>query len=217
MDSPFWIYGIGFVAQVFYTGRILIQWYLSEKHKTVESPDMFWIFSIIGSALMFLYGYLRNDFAIIIGELFTYYIYMWNIREKGLFDKVHRATPYLLSLIPVIVVIALLRDVPHFSENFLRSEAVPPALLVFGTAGQIIFKSRFIYQWIYSVRHNESLLPLPFWVIAVIGSLMIIIYGAIRHDWILILGQIGIVPSIRNIMIALKYDIQKKGHAEKID
>ena len=35
---------------------------------------------------------------------------------------------------------------------------------------------------------------------------MIITYGAIRHDWVLIVGQLGIIVSIRNIMIALKYD-----------
>ena len=35
---------------------------------------------------------------------------------------------------------------------------------------------------------------------------MIITYGAIRHDWVLIIGQLGIFVSIRNIMIALKYD-----------
>lgn len=215
MDSPFWIYAVGLAAQVFYTGRLLIQWYLSEKHKTVVSPGSFWVFSLIGSALMFLYGYLRQDFAIIIGELFTYYIYMWNIQEKGLFAKTHKAMPFLLSMIPIAVVIALLFDLPNFSENFLRNEAVPPALLAFGTAGQIVFKSRFIYQWFYSVKHKESLLPLPFWIIAVIGSLMIIIYGAIRHDWVLILGQVGIIASIRNIMIALKYD--RKGNAEKTD
>ena len=120
MDSPFWIYAIGLAAQVFYTGRLLIQWYLSEKHKTVVSPGSFWVFSLIGSALMFLYGYLREDFAIIIGELFTYYIYMWNIQEKGLFAKTHKAMPFLLSLIPIAVVIALLFDLPNFSENFLR-------------------------------------------------------------------------------------------------
>ena len=53
MDSPFWIYAVGLAAQVFYTGRLLIQWYLSEKHKRVESPTLFWMFSLIGSVLMF--------------------------------------------------------------------------------------------------------------------------------------------------------------------
>lgn len=215
MDSPFWIYAVGLAAQVFYTGRLLIQWYLSEKHKRVESPTLFWMFSLIGSVLMFLYGYLRNDLAIILGELFTFYIYMWNLHEKGSFAKTPKTIPWIVGMVPVVVIIALLYDLPSFSASFLRNEAIPPALLAFGTAGQLIFKSRFIYQWFYSVKHKESLLPLNFWIIAVIGSLMIIIYGAIRHDWVLILGQVGIIPSIRNIMIALKYD--RKGNAEKID
>ena len=206
MDSPFWIYFIGLLAQVFYTGRIVVQWYLSERHKTVESPGIFWVFSIIGSVLMFVYGSLREDFSIIVGELITYYIYMWNIRAKGLYDRTPKIVPIALSLIPVAVLIYLMRDIDGFTGSFLRNENIPAGLLAFGIAGQLVFKSRFIYQWIYSVRHKASLLPLTFWIIAVTGSLMIIIYGIIRHDWVLILGQIGIIPSIRNIMIALKYD-----------
>lgn len=209
MNSPFWIYLIGLVAQVFYTGRIIVQWYLSEKHKTVESPVLFWIFSIIGSILMFLYGCLREDFAIIIGELMTYYIYMWNLRAKGVYDKRPKIVPILQALVPVAVLVYLMRDIDGFRGNFLLNEHLPMRLLVFGILGQVVFKSRFIYQWIYSVRHKASLLPLTFWIIAVIGSLMIIIYGAIRHDWVLIIGQVGIIPSIRNIMIALKYDKHK--------
>ena len=54
MDSPFWIYCIGLSAQIFYFGRIFVQWYLSEKNKRVESPALFWVFSTIGSMIMFL-------------------------------------------------------------------------------------------------------------------------------------------------------------------
>ena len=215
MDSPFWIYALGLLAQVFYTGRIVVQWYLSEKHRTVESPGLFWVFSIVGSMLMFLYGCLRNDFSIIVGELFIYYIYMWNIGAKGMYAKVPRIIPVLQALIPVAALLYLMRDIPRFADTFLRSEEVPLHLLLFGTVGQIVFKSRFIYQWIYSVRRGESALPLAFWIIAVIGSLMIIIYGAIRHDWVLILGQFGIVASIRNIMIALKYDKRKDEETDR--
>ena len=216
MDSPFWIYAIGLSAQVFYSGRILIQWFLSEKHKTVESPSLFWVFSIIGSMIMFLYGCLRNDFSIIFGELFTYYIYMWNIKAKGLYEKTPRIVPILQALIPVAALLFLMRDIPRFAETFLHNEDVPMRLLLFGVAGQVVFKSRFIYQWIYGVRHGESTLPLPFWIIAVAGSLMIITYGAIRHDWVLILGQFGIIASIRNIMISLKYDKNKPNGQETV-
>lgn len=33
--------------------------------------------------------------------------------------------------------------------------------------------------------------------------MMLIVYGIIRHDWVLVAGQISIFPSIRNIMIEL--------------
>ena len=214
MDSPFWIYCIGLSAQIFYFGRIFVQWYLSEKNKTVESPTLYWVFSTIGSMIMFLYGCLRNDFAIIFGEFLTFYIYMWNIKAKGLYDKMPRLVPYVQALIPVAALFILMHDIPRFVENFFQDEGLPLRLILFGMAGQFTFKSRFIYQWVYSVRHKESALPLGFWIIAVIGSIMIITYGAIRHDWVLIIGQLGIIVSIRNIMIALKYDRKNDKEAD---
>ena len=39
---------------------------------------------------------------------------------------------------------------------------------------------------------------------------MIIAYGLIRHDWVLVAGQIGIVASVRNIMIALAHQQDEK-------
>ena len=216
MDSPLWIYLIGLSAQLFYSGRIIVQWYVSEKHKTVESPTLYWVFSAIGSMIMFLYGCLRNDFAIIFGELLIFYIFMWNLQAKGVYARLPRFFPFVQALIPVAAMLVLMHDIPHFAENYFHRESLPLGLLLFGMAGQFIFKSRFIYQFIYGVRHKESALPLGFWIIAVIGSVMIITYGAIRHDWVLILGQLGIIVSIRNIMIFLKYD-NKKGNVKEID
>lgn len=210
MDSPLWLYCIGFSAQIFYTGRVLVQWYLSEKNHRVESPSIYWIFSIIGSMILFFYGWLRQDFSIIFGEFLSYYIYMWNIGAKGLYRKTPKIVPIVQALIPVVVGMALLKDIPHFAENFLKNDDVPLKLLIFGTLGQFIYKMRFVYQWFYSVKRGQSVLPLTFWIIAVTGSLMIIIYGLIRHDWVLVIGQFGIIPSIRNIMIALKTDKNKQ-------
>lgn len=212
MDSPLWIYCIGLSAQVFYTGRVFIQWYLSEKHGRVESPALYWIFSIIGSMILFFYGWLRKDFSIIFGEYLSYYIYMWNIKAKGLYAKTPKLVPIIQALIPVIVSIPLFKDIPQFTESFLKNDDVPLRLLILGTAGQFIYKMRFVYQWFYSVKKGQSLLPLSFWAIAIIGSLLIIIYGIIRHDWVLVLGQFGIIASVRNIMIGLsnkKKNVQK--------
>ncbi|MBS7289236.1 MAG: lipid-A-disaccharide synthase N-terminal domain-containing protein [Bacteroidales bacterium] len=208
MDSPLWIYCVGISAQVFYTGRVFVQWYLSEKHGRVESPALYWILSIIGSMILFFYGWLRNDFSIIFGEYLSYYIYMWNIKAKGLYAKTPKIVPIIQVLLPVVVSIALFKDIPQFAQTFLKNDDVPLRLLILGTAGQFIYKMRFVYQWLYSVKKGQSLLPLSFWVIAIVGSLLIIIYGIIRHDWVLILGQFGIIASARNIMIGLSNKIK---------
>jgi len=200
MDSPLWIYLIGLSAQLFYVGRVLVQWIASEKSHRVESPGLFWIMSIMGSMILFLYGYLRKDVSIIFGECLSFYIYMWNISAKGLYKRVPKVLIVLQALFPVILICAMVKSI-DFTTLFLRNEDLPLKLMIFGIIGQFIYKMRFVYQLLYSYRHGESSLPLGFWIMAVTGSLMIIIYGLIRHDWVLVVGQFGIVASIRNIMI----------------
>jgi len=210
MDSPLWIYCIGFAAQLFFAARVMVQWYLSEKHRKVESPMLFWLFSLAGSLILLYYGWLRRDLAILTGEFISFYIYLWNLRAKGLFERIPRFVPLLVALVPVGAIALMLKDFSSFSTDFFRSGDVSGPLLIFGIAGQLVFKSRFVFQWFYSVRHGESSLPLSFWIISVAGSLMIIIYGLIRHDWVLVAGQIGIVASVRNIMIALAHQTYEK-------
>ena len=210
MDSPLWIYCIGFAAQLFFAARVMVQWYLSEKHRKVESPMLFWLFSIAGSLILLYYGWLRRDLAILVGEFISFYIYLWNLRAKGLFERMPRFVPVLVAAVPLVAVALMLSRSTSFSTDFFRDAEVTGPLLVFGIAGQIIFKFRFIFQWFYSVRHGESSLPLSFWIISVLGSLMIIVYGLIRHVWVLVAGQIGIVASVRNIMIALAHQPDEK-------
>lgn len=195
------IFLIGLGAQFFYTARALVQWIKSEKSKQIESPTLFWIFSLIGSTLFFFYGWLRDDFSILFGELLSYYIYMWNLSAKGVLKKIPKLVTYLFALVPVVIIGLMLKDLDNFTSTFFKNENLPIYIIIWGSIGQFIYKMRFVYQWYYSVKRKESLLPVTFWWIALIGSLMIIVYGIYRLDWILIIGQIGIVASIRNIVI----------------
>ncbi len=92
-----------------------------------------------------------------------------------------------------------------FIQSFFHNDKVPLWLLLFGSAGQIIFTLRFIYQYWYSSRRGESELPPFFWILSLIGSLSIVTYGIIRHDPVLIVGQsFGLIAYIRNLMIGAK-------------
>ncbi len=203
MDSPLWVYLLGLVAMGVYGSRILIQWYMSEKSHRVESPGIYWVLSSLGAVLLYVYGWLRKDLSIIVGESLGYYVYMWNIGILGLYKRVPRIVIILQALFPLVIIGLIIKDWPVFVETFLHNEYVPLGLLLFGIAGQVTYEIRSIYQLVYSVRRHQSVLPLGHWVLAVIGSLMIITYGLIRHDWVLAVGQFSIFFSIRNLMICL--------------
>lgn len=111
----------------------------------------------------------------------------------------------LLVLTPFVAIILAAGNATNVYERFLHNANISLPLLLWGSAGQILFTMRFVYQWIYSYRHNESRLPFGFWLISLIGSLTIVSYGIIRFDLVLIVGQsFGIVAYIRNLMLAKK-------------
>ena len=203
---PHWIiYSIGFAAQFFFAGRTLFQWLDSEKKKKVTSPSAYWGLSVIAAFLMFVYGVLRDDFSIILGQFITYFIYLWNLDAKGVWNKLGKAVQAVLLLTPLVALILLFRNAGTFVQNMFRNENIPLWLVVFGSAGQVIFTLRFVYQWFYSHKRHESLLPAGFWVISLIGSGVIIAYGLFRRDPVLILGQsFGFLAYVRNLMIGSK-------------
>ena len=197
------IYVIGFLAQVFFSARILLQWILSERAKKVISPAIFWQLSIVGSYLLFVYGWLRDDFAIILGQIISYYIYIWNLDKKHQWKKLPFIIRTLLLLTPVAAILYMLKDEIAFVDQFFRNEKIPLWLLIYGSMGQIIFTLRFVYQWIYSKRKDESLLPIGFWGISLLGSLIIVSYAIYRRDPVLILGQsTGLIAYSRNIYLS---------------
>lgn len=203
--SPIAVYAIGFIAQGFFSARILIQWILSEKAKHVVSPVLYWVCSLIGSILLFSYGWLRDDFSIILGQFISYYIYIWNLNVKGVWHSVPLLLRWLFMFLPVIAFGMMFSDIPAFVNSFLRNDEVPLPLLLFGSAGQIIFTVRFIYQWFYSYRRHKSILPVGFWIISLVGSGIIVAYGIFRLDPVLILGQsVGFIAYSRNIVLYKK-------------
>lgn len=214
MDSPLWVYLLGLAGMAIYGSRILIQWYMSEKSRKVESPGIYWVLSSVGAVVLYIYGWLRKDFSIIFGESIGYYAYMWNIGILGLYKRVPKPIIILQALFPLVILALIVRDIPTFSATFLHNEYVPLGLLLFGVLGQTVYELRSVYQLVYSYKRKASILPLGHWVMAVIGSVMIILYGLIRHDWVLAIGQFSIFFSIRNLMICVSSSRRMKSVAE---
>lgn len=74
--------------------------------------------------------------------------------------------------------------------------------MVVGFLGQFIFALRFIVQWIVSERRKESVIPLSFWYLSIIGSLMVLAYAVRQADPVFIIGYIfNCVIYFRNLYL----------------
>ncbi len=203
MESNNWYFVLGFLAQGLFSARMLVQWVLSEKEKKVVSPTIYWQLSLLASFLFSIYGWLRGDFAIILGQIFSYYIYIWNLNNKNHWKNMHILARTAIVFTPIIALGFVLYNSDQSVERLFGN--IPLGLLLIGSAGQIIFTFRFIYQWWYSKSRGESLLPAGFWILSIIGSLITISYGMFRKDPVLIIGQgAGFITYARNLWLAKK-------------
>lgn len=200
---PLLITCVGLLAQAFFSARTLVQWILSERARRVLSPTLFWVLSLAGSALLATYGWLRADFAVVAGQLVSYYVYVWNLHIKGVrMPAVCRAA---LLCFPLVAVVFVAGNARQFVEDFLMRPDIPLALLCMGTFGQLLMTLRFVYQWWYSSRLGRSELPPLFWWISLCGAAIIFIYGIFRVDIVLLLGQgFGLVVYVRNLVLSKK-------------
>ena len=202
------VYSIGFLAQILFSGRLIIQWIVSEKNKRIITPSIFWKLSLIASFLLFIYGYLREDFAIMLGQALTYFIYIRNLQINGEWYKSPKILRWFIILFPVIIVILSFNNGQNDLINLLKNENIPTWLLLLGIISQIVFTFRFIYQWIYSEKTKVSQLPIGFWRLSVLGASLILIYAIIREDPVLLIGHgAGLIIYIRNIIIWKKQKV----------
>ncbi|WP_432712189.1 lipid-A-disaccharide synthase N-terminal domain-containing protein [Pedobacter sp.] len=203
--NKYLVYAVGFIAQLLFSWRMIHQWLSSEKIQKTQVPQQFWVHSLTASFLLFVYGWLRNDFAIILGQSITYFIYIRNMQLQGTWKKLHSLLRLFLLFFPFAIVIYAFNNTQIDLHRFFKNEYIPLWLILLGSIGQVIFTFRFIYQLTYSEKRKESLLPLGFWLISLIGCLLILSYAIIRKDPVLFTGQIaGLVVYSRNIMIIRK-------------
>lgn len=74
--------------------------------------------------------------------------------------------------------------------------------LVIGFIGQAFFSMRFIIQWIYSESKKKSIIPMSFWYLSIIGSLLLTAYAIYRKDPVFIAGYFfNSIVYIRNIIL----------------
>jgi lipid-A-disaccharide synthase-like uncharacterized protein len=194
-------YIIGFGAQMLFSCRIIVQWISSEKAGQVKTPLAFWFLSLGGASLMVVYGVLRQDIIITVGQTVLFYIYCRNVTLSGYWT----ATPWLMKVLFSLPLVFLLW--PPVVSNLVRttfspSEGIAGWLLWLGGCGQLAMFTRFLLQWRHAERVRLSILPRMFWWTSLIGAVLLMIYAIFRRDVVLTTGQVfGISVYLRNLII----------------
>ncbi len=200
--NQYLVFTVGFIAQILFSARLLVQWISSEKAGRVLSPLLFWQLSILASFLLVLYGVLRHDLAILLGQAVTYGIYIRNLYYHGFWKKIPRLAQILIIAFPILAIGWLISGETYNLQKIIGNKDIPFALMLWGLTGQIVFTFRFVLQWFYSEKKKQSILPIEFWVFSILGSIMVLSYAIIRRDPVLFVGQLfGFVVYFRNTLL----------------
>jgi lipid-A-disaccharide synthase-like uncharacterized protein len=81
-----WV-AIGLSGQLLFSGRMIIQWFASEKSKRSVVPVSFWWMSLLGATMLLVYFIWRRDIVGILGQATGWIIYVRNLvlirRSRG--------------------------------------------------------------------------------------------------------------------------------------
>lgn len=200
--NQYLVFTVGFIAQILFSARLLVQWISSEKAGRVLSPLLFWQLSIVASFLLVLYGVLRHDLAILLGQAVTYGIYIRNLYYHGFWKKIPVIVQALIIAFPVLSICWLMSGETYNLQKIIGNKDISFALMLWGLIGQGVFTFRFVLQWFFSEKEKQSVLPITFWIFSIIGSFMILSYAIIRRDPVLFVGQLfGFVVYFRNTLL----------------
>jgi lipid-A-disaccharide synthase-like uncharacterized protein len=82
-------------------------------------------------------------------------------------------------------------------------------LVLFGFLAQFIFFMRFVLQWIVSEKQKKSVIPVQFWYLSVVGSIMILIYSIGRGDIVFAIAScLNTLIYIRNLVLINKRKVK---------
>ncbi len=203
--NQYLVFSIGFLAQILFSARQLTQWIASEKAGRILSPLLFWQLSILASFLLMVYGILRNDLVIILGQVITYGVYIRNLHYHGFWKKIPLPVRILIFVFPGLAICWLLTGETYNFNKLFANKDISSSLMIWGVIGQFVFTFRFVYQWLYSEKRQQSVLPIGFWIISITGSIMVLSYAIFRKDPVLFIGQLfGVVVYSRNILLGLR-------------
>ncbi len=186
---------VGWLGNVCFFSRWVVQWLASERAKTSAAPRSFFLLSLAGSVLLFSYTLSRGELILLAGFV-TNSLFYW--RNLALLKHPGRdSAPRVLGALLVLAAILAAGAASGWNQ------ASNDLWLICGLVGQTAMGSRFAVQWWLSERRGVSHFPAAFWWVSLCGSLLMLAYASHTGNPIWIVGHATawLVP-IRNLVLA---------------
>ena len=86
------------------------------------------------------------------------------------------------------------------------------AMFLIGLAGEGVFFLRFVVQWYASEKRKQTVVPLLFWHLSLIGTFMVLAYAIYIINWVFILAySLNVFLYVRNLSIARRTNTAARG------
>lgn len=210
----FLYYPLGLLPSIFFTLRMLLQWFQSERYGRSLNTPLFWQLSISGNVLSCLHYMLQlqSPFALLqVGNA----VIAW--RNLNLMHNGNPKTTQQVGILlcaTLLIAAGLYAALSYFSVgeiDWVRSPLKPFDKTrtyhafgwhLFGFIGSALFAGRFWVQWWNSERNRRSELDSTFWRLSIAGSLISLIYFIHIGDTVSTLNNsFGLLPYIRNLTL----------------
>ncbi len=91
-------------------------------------------------------------------------------------------------------------------ESFVNELTKEPFWTAFGLIGQLTFGGRFVIQWLVSEFKKKSHVPIIFWYLSIVGSIILLIYSINRKEPVFVLGfSLNTLIYFRNLYLIYKH------------
>jgi len=198
-----WAEAVGGIAAVIFFGRFYVQWFYSERAGRSVVPVGFWYMSVVGALLLFGYGVYKQSPVGVLSYAFNIIVYARNLVH--IWNRGGTLTPRrsLLAhgvMVSVCAIAVGLLAMTWLNEYHATRDATPQEAartwgwIMVGVAGQGLFASRFLIQWMVTEYRRKSTIPTVFWYLSVAASLLQIASYTQRGEWVYVCGLLATLP-----------------------
>jgi lipid-A-disaccharide synthase-like uncharacterized protein len=81
----------------------------------------------------------------------------------------------------------------------------PASWQIVGFVGQGLFTARFLVQWLASEKKGDTVVPVAFWWLSLLGGINLLVYAISQRDPVFTVGQsLGMLVYVRNLMLKFR-------------